>query len=257
MSPPGDAFDAKAFFERLAPAEQCLTLFDHLPRAYLFVKDHRSRFVKVNPAFLSLHGIERASSVIGRTDFDFHPPAMAAQYVEEDRRVMDLGVPLPDQVWLVMGHGRFPHWFVSTKLPLRDRSGRSCGIAGVMRPYDHAGVAPAEYQRLTAAMEFVHTHFREKIAVEELAACAHLSVSQLQREFRRLFAMTPLEYVTRVRLMMARRQLEVTADPVGTIALDCGFYDQSHFTKIFRERTGLAPLAYRRRFSKTAFPQQA
>jgi len=235
MSPPGDAFDAKAFFERLAPAEQCLTLFDHLPRAYLFVKDHRSRFVKVNPAFLSLHGIERASSVIGRTDFDFHPPAMAAQYVEEDRRVMDLGVPLPDQVWLVMGHGRFPHWFVSTKLPLRDRSGR----------------------RLTAAMEFVHTHVREKIAVEELAACAHLSVSQLQREFRRLFAMTPLEYVTRVRLMMARRQLEVTADPVGTIALDCGFYDQSHFTKIFRERTGLAPLAYRRRFSKTAFPQQA
>ena len=83
-------------------------------------------------------------------------------------------------------------------------------------------------------------------SLADLAARAHLSASQLQREFRRLFGMTPGDYILKIRLHMARRELEQTDRPVGRIALDCGFYDQSHFTRSFRSDTGLRPLDYGR-----------
>ena len=41
----------------------------------------------------------------------------------------------------------------------------------------------------------------------------------------------------------------VVAAPAGQIALDCGFYDQSHFNRAFRAATGLRPLEYRKRFA--------
>jgi len=96
----------------------------------------------------------------------------------------------------------------------------------------------------------VLAHHRERLTVAELAGMANLSVSQLQREFRRLFNMSPGDYLIRVRLLVARRQLEETHLPVGEIALDCGFYDQSHFNRAFRQQVGLTPRAYRKRFMR-------
>lgn len=224
-------------------------MFDVLPEVYLFIKDREHRYVKVNRSECALHGCADERAMVGKTDFDFHPPALASQYVEEDRRVMAAGQPLIDQVWLVRGADGMPRWYVSSKFPVRGPNGAVIGIAGVMRPYDRAGGAPGDYQRLTRACEFVLAHYGERIAVADIAKCAHLSASQLQREFRRLFDMSLGDYVLRVRLIMARRRLETTAVTVGRIALDCGFYDQSHFTRAFRAETGLSPREYRLRFA--------
>lgn len=224
--------------------------FDVLPDVYLFVKDRRHRFVRVNRSELALHGCTDETQILGRSDFDFHPPALAAQYVEEDRRVMESGRPLLNQVWLVRSADGTPRWYLSSKFPLRGRRRVVIGVAGVMRPYDRAGQAPGDYQRLTRVCEHVLAHYGERITVGQLAARAHLSASQLQREFRRLFGMSLGHYLLRVRLIMARRRLEDTSAAVGEIALECGFYDQSHFTKAFRAATGLKPLDYRRRFAR-------
>jgi AraC-like DNA-binding protein len=224
-------------------------LFDHVPGVYLFIKDREHRFVKVNRGTLQLHACETEDEMLGFTDFDFHPPAFASQYTEEDRRVMESRRTLSDQVWLVTGADGMPHWYLSTKIPLIGIAGDVIGIAGVMRPFNHTGEAPGEYRRLTPALEFVLEHFGDRVTVDDIAKRAHLSVSHLQREFQRIFGMTPSDYLLRVRLLMARRRLEQTNEPIGKLALDCGFYDQSHFTRAFRRATGLRPLDYRRRFS--------
>lgn len=238
------------FFAGLSEWRQLLELFDHLPRVYLFMKDAKGRFMKANRSELVLHGLTDESQIIGRTDYDFHPPAMAAQYVEEDARVMKSGEALCDQVWLVLSHDKMPRWYLCTKIPLRDHAGKSWGIAGVMRPFDHSGPSPSHYSRLTPVMEFVLANYGQPVEVAELAKLAHLSVSQFQREFRKLFGMSAGEYLLKVRLLIARRRLEDTAEPVGQIALDCGFYDQSHFNRTFRAKMGMAPLGYRKRFRR-------
>jgi AraC-like DNA-binding protein len=228
-------------------AVQALDLFDALPDVFLFVKNRESRFVKFNKAWLTMHGCATAADALGKTDYDYHPPALAAQYVAEDERVMRSGKPLCDQAWLVPDHTGMPRWYLCTKLPLFDADGTVSGLAGVLRPFDHAGNAPDEYRRLTPAMEYVLAHYRRPISVADLARRAELSASQLQREFRRLFGMSVGDYVLRLRLLMAHRRLRETADAIGRIAADCGFYDQSHFTRAFKAHTGLAPQQYRRR----------
>lgn len=244
--PPASTAD---FFRRVSNPAVFTELFDVLPHIFLFVKDRRHRYVRVNRALLALHGCREEAEMLGRTDFDFNPPTLAAQYVDEDRRVLSTRRPLIDQVWLVQSADGMPRWYISSKFPLLGPRGAVIGLAGVMRLYDHAGSAPGDYRRLTRACEYVLAHYAHPIAIADLASRAHLSASQLQREFRRLFGMNPGDYILRVRLLIARRQLEESSTPVGQIALDCGFYDQSHFTRAFRAATGLSPLAYRRRFA--------
>lgn len=227
-------------------AAQVLTLFDSLPDVCLFVKDRQSRFVTGNRAWLSMHGCRTAGQIAGKSDADFHPAALAAQYVAEDRRVMKSGRPLRDQAWLVRDHAGMPRWYLCTKIPLVDRRGVVTGLAGILRPFDHAGNAPDEYERLTPVMEHVTTHYGRPITLAGLARLAGISISQLQRDFRRLFNISPGEYVLWTRLMMARRRLEESTETIGRIARDCGFYDQSHFTRAFKRHTGMPPLEFRR-----------
>lgn len=230
------------------PATLAFALFDHLPDTYLFVKDQFHRFVHVNSALARLEGCQDASGMLGRTDFDFHPPTLAAQYVAEDERVMARRQPLIDQLWLVPAADGVPLWYRSTKVPLIAADNTVIGIAGVMRPAAQAGRPPEDYARIAKALDLVQRRHGERLAVSDLARSAGLSISQLQREFLRLLGLTPSAYITKVRVLMARRALERSDRAVGTIALDLGFYDQSHFTRVFRQQTGLTPLAYRQRF---------
>jgi hypothetical protein len=180
----------RAFFACCPQAKSVMQLFDALPQTYFFAKDRESRFVKVNAAWLALHGLASDAEALGTNDYDYHPPALAAQYVAEDQRVMRSGRPLRDQAWLVADHTGLPQWYLCTKLPLVGPDGGVAGIAGVLRPFDHAGHAPDEYRRLTPVLEHVVANFRRRLAVTDLARRSGLSPSQLQREFRRLFNMT-------------------------------------------------------------------
>ena len=93
---------------------------------------------------LVLKAVKSQAEIIGKTDFDFHPPMLASQHVEEDNRVMSTGSPLIDQIRLVTGADRMPRWYLSSKIPLRGRDRKVAGLAGVLRPYDGAGPSPGD-----------------------------------------------------------------------------------------------------------------
>jgi AraC-like DNA-binding protein len=236
------------FFASLAKPISLLDLFEFLPDVYMYVKDLDGRYMRVNRVACQVMGAPDQASVIGKNDFDFFPPAVASQYVDEDRRVIEVGKPLTNQVWLVPGAAGVPRWYLCNKIPLFDREGHIMGIAGVKRPYEHAGAAPTGYARLLRVVEFVTERFGQPIEVAELARLVDLSVSQLQREFGRLFGITPVQYIREVRVGVACHLLETSSQSLTSIAVHCGFYDQSHFTRQFKASTGLTPLDYRRRF---------
>jgi transcriptional regulator GlxA family with amidase domain len=71
-------------------------------------------------------------------------------------------------------------------------------------------------------------------------------VSALERRFKKHLKKTPHQYINEVRLDNARRLLRETDKPIGTIALETGFADHSHFTRAFTRRFGTAPSADRR-----------
>lgn len=239
---------ADEFFATLSRPDELLDLFDHLPGIYLYIKDATGRYVRANNVVSAVVGAATPAALVGRTDFDFFPPAIAAQYAAEDRRVIAADRPLANQVWLVPGSDGLPHLYLCNKIPLHDRTGRVAGLAGVKRPYEHAAGHVAGYGRLLKVVAFVTARFQEPIEVADLAAEAGLSVSHLQREFVRHFGITPTNYVREVRIGMARHLLETSDLSISRVALDCGFYDQSHFNRHFKALTGLAPRQYRQRF---------
>lgn len=240
------AFDADPLRRLFIPS---LPLLDLLPDVYCYAKDAHHRFVLANQAQWRMHGCHGEEGMLGRTDHDFTTPTLARQYIAEDRLVMQSGQPVLHQVWLVPDASGSPFWYVSSKLPLFDADEKVIGIAGVMRPYERSGAAPEEYRRLLPAVEFAQTRYGEPLGVPELAKRAGLSASQFQREFRRVFGRTPAAWLLEVRIQAARHRLEHSNQPLSAIALDCGFHDQSHFTKRFKTATGLVPRAYRMRFA--------
>jgi AraC family transcriptional regulator len=71
----------------------------------------------------------------------------------------------------------------------------------------------------------------------------------LARGFRRAFDCTVGDRIRRLRVEHATRALTETTDPLSLIALNAGFYDQPHFTNVFRRYMGMTPAEYRARRS--------
>jgi PAS domain S-box-containing protein len=237
-----------AFFQELRGAIDIIRLLDWTPELHFFAKDRQGRFMAVNRASLMRHGLSSEDEIIGKTDFDFHPPSMAAAYVEEDRRVMESGKPLPDQHWLVFDVTGAQRWFLSTKQPLFGHSGKVVGVAGLMRPLANSPIFSASYNELTPAVDWVLQHYGERILVTELARRTKISVSQFERKFKNLFGMSPTRYITIARINAARAKLAQGAESVGDVAHACGFYDQSQFCRVFKRETGVTPKDYRNFF---------
>ena len=227
-----------------------MALFDHLEGVHFYAKDAESRFMAVNRESLVRHGIGSEREIVGKTDFDFHPPVMAASYVEEDRRVMASRQALPKQIWLVHDHLLIQRWYQSTKVPLFGAAGEVVGLAGAMQPVELIRPGENAFKELTPAVDYVLEHYGERVRIEALAAMVGLSMSQFDRTFRRLFRMTPSQYVVRVRINAARSLLSQTSMAVGEVAAECGFYDQSQLARLFKRATGMSPTAYRGRFSE-------
>ena len=236
------------FFKSLANPRHLLELFDFIPGVYMYIKDADGRYVRANRVVCDVVGVPEPANLVGKTDFDFFPPAIATQYVAEDQRVIRSGEPLANQVWLVPGRNGVPRVCLCSKIPLLDRSSRVVGIAGIKRPYELSDDGSSGHSRLMSVVAFVTERYAQDIEVADMADHVMLSVSQLQREFSTYFGISPNRYLREVRIGVARHLVESTDLAMSQIAIECGFYDQSHFTRHFKASTGLTPLKYRMRF---------
>ena len=93
----------------------------------------------------------------------------------------------------------------------------------------------------------LHEEFLDPPSVVELASEAEVHPVHLARVFRARHGCTLAEYVRRLRIEYACAALSTTVVPLSTLALDMGFSDQAHFTRRFKEVTGLTPGSYRTR----------
>lgn len=236
----------KEFCDQLSEGSRFIELFAFLPDVYFFCKDREGRFVFANNAEAEAFGVDSVDEIIGKTDFDFFEPRLAERYLEEDRQVMETGIAVDNKAWLVPNRQGELNWYLSSKLPLYSSTGEVIGIAGVMRDLSITGDVFDPYREFTEVLSYVQNNFREPIEVKSLARIAGMSVSSLERKFRKLFDLSPMQYVVQVRLEAAEEELLHTSRSVGEIAIECGFYDQSHLTRHFKSARQMTPLQFRR-----------
>lgn len=122
-------------------------------------------------------------------------------------------------------------------------------MAAMVRRHSHADPRGPRLGRESGAVARVRRkiddEFSQDLTLKELASEAGFSRFHLLRAFRREVGITPHAYLTGRRVAAAKALL-AGPQALSAVALSCGFYDQSHFTRAFKSWTGLTPGQYRR-----------
>lgn len=218
--------------------------FRHVPEIGFFVKNLEGRFVRANSNFIKLCWQKKEEDLLGRRDLNFFDPKCAAIYMDDDRKVFFTGKEINNhcEPKPYGKSGGDPKGFIlTTKIPVRNGEGKVLGLMGIIRDIGEASQHFEAIQSFGPVIDYLDRLQDETVEIPKLAAMVGMSVSGFGREFKRVFGMTPSAYCNQLRLRRARSQVISTRMPMGEIALENGFYDQSHFTKRFTAMFGIAP----------------
>lgn len=236
------------FLRALAPESQFYRLLDHLPGISFFAKNSRYQIVCANQHFVESLGFQYETDLIGKEDFDLFPIRLAENFRRDDQQVLTTGEARLNLVELFFNSQGIPDWFITNKLPVRDRQGRVIGIMGTTQSYSHASQTVHPYHQIERALTYIREHFRERITVEELASMVHLSTRQLHRKFVETFGVSPQTFIMKLRIQAACDALQHEDAQIIDVATALGFCDQSSFTQHFHRHVGITPLKYQRQF---------
>ena len=239
------AASQQAFLRQVAGV-QIVRLFDLLPDVSFFIKDRKCRFIALNRRGCEYCGVASEREAFGRTDHDFFSRRRAEEYARDDLAVMDSGQAIVNRIESAPEAEGSSRLVMTSKLPLRDASGRVIGLAGFSRQVEQVRERPGAVAKFAKVIEHLHERPHENLPGSELASMVGLSPSQFDRTFRKTFGTSPRQYLLRIRAEAACRRLAESDETVASIALECGFYDHAHFTRSFRQILGVTPSAYRR-----------
>jgi AraC-like DNA-binding protein len=202
----------------------------------------------VNQTLVERCGRRDKRELIGRRADEIFPSPFGRIYREQDERVVRNGDAILNQLELHFYPSGARGWCLTNKLSLRDRAGGVAGLVGISKDLQAANERGEDYSRVARAVQRIQENYGEPLRVKDLAAHARLSSYQFDQRIRKIFHLTAGQLVQKVRMEAAVRRLRQTNRSVASVALDCGYSDQSAFTRQFRQTVGLSPSAYRREF---------
>lgn len=237
-----------AFLENVRTDRHFFVLFNQMDEVLFFAKDREGRLWAGNQALLERYHLREESELWGKTDFELLPPSMAQKFREDDLRILASGEPMLDILEIYPDADGIPAWFLTNKLPICTPSNEVIGVMGTIHPYmAYRGLQP-RLRDIAEALTYMREHFAEEIAIPDLAKMSGLSLRQFERKFKALMRMTPQQFLMRSRVHAACEALRETMRSIGDVALECGFYDQSSFTRHFGRHIGMTPLQYRKKY---------
>lgn len=107
-----------------------------------------------------------------------------------------------------------------------------------------------EDEPIKKAQEFIENNVTEKISVEELSSKFAIGRRHFERRFKKATNNTPAEYIQRVKIEVAKKQLESSTKNVNEVMYEVGYVDNKAFRTIFKKITGLSPAEYRNKYNK-------
>ena len=228
------------FLQNVIGIEQILSMFDLLTDVIFWIKDTKSQVVYANRRFVEHIGMHTLSQVIGKSDLAFFPPHIAKQFITDDQSVMS-GNVITDRLELnILKLGEFA-WFCTSKRPLFDSQNNIIGSYGFTRLLSKASQVLSSIDAIKAPVEYVRENFHRDLRIEDLAKLAFISVSALERRFKKYLFKTPKQFINEIRLENARRMLIETRLPIADVAYRCGFSEHSYFSRQFRLMFGTLP----------------
>jgi AraC-like DNA-binding protein len=215
-------------------------LFDCLPDLVFFIKNSRGEYTVVNQTLVERCGKRKKADLIGRTPDEVFPAPLGRSYQTQDEQVLRRGEPVRDQLELHFYANGRRGWCITNKFPMQG------GLFGFSRDLQTVNERSEDYSQVAEAVRCIHTQYDQPLKVKDLARRAGLSVYQFDRRMRRIFRITAGQLIQKTRMEEAMRRLRETDTSIADIASECGYSDQSAFTRRFRETIGMSPSEFRR-----------
>ena len=225
-------------------ARTFVELVGGLPQVLGCVKSTDGLYLWANTGFGNRLGL-LVEQIIGSTVEELFPVEFARSYAEQDALVLATGRPLQHHLELIVRADGKIGWYVTSKSRLLAQDSSVWGLA--VLSIDLQSQLESAHSGLARTIAAVRADVGHPWRIPELAAIAGLSAKQLERLSRRTLGISPQRLVQRLRLEHAVQLITTTDATLGQVSAECGFYDQSSFTKQFRAVLGLTPGAYRRR----------
>lgn len=105
-------------------------------------------------------------------------------------------------------------------------------------------------EAIKTIQDHIEEHYSEKLSVEALAHQAAISNRNFVRRFKKATFNTPIEYIQRLRVEAAKKQLESSTMNVNQVMYKSGYKDTKAFRTVFKKYTGLTPLEYRGKYNR-------
>ncbi|MBK8504787.1 MAG: helix-turn-helix transcriptional regulator [Saprospiraceae bacterium] len=94
--------------------------------------------------------------------------------------------------------------------------------------------------------DVMQTNFAYNLSLAEYARLTCKSIPTFQRDFKKIFNETPAKWVMKKRLNKAAELLKNTSMSISDIGFECGFENQTHFSRVFKEKKGGSPMQFRK-----------
>ncbi|MEY3805376.1 MAG: hypothetical protein RIR69_188 [Actinomycetota bacterium] len=215
------------------------------PGVMVCAKSADLTYVLVNQAFADRTFMDSPGDVIGKRAHDVFPAELVDTYEAQDRLVLTTGRMLTNELEAVTGKNGEIGWHLTSKSRWTNPSGEIGGLVSITVDLRTPFSAAAPHASLLLAVNEARLRFRENITVADMASKAELSIPQLERLANRVLGLSPKQLVMRFRLEEALKLLDTSSMSLGEIALACGYYDQSSFTRHFKRVVGWSPSGWR------------
>ena len=93
-------------------------------------------------------------------------------------------------------------------------------------------------------LKWIDDHYAEKIDLNDLSTVCRLNKKYLCHSFKEITGDTPINYINKIRIENACRELKSTHKTITEIAVENGFNDPSYFARIFKKEKGVSPKNY-------------
>jgi AraC family transcriptional regulator len=215
--------------------------------------DHGNGRVDVIPAFLSHQSnwdqdiefsvIAICPTLLNQTTQDWMPREieLIPQFSIDDPVIQQLALALKLEIQTGCRSGRL--YGESLGTALASRLAANYAVSKPALGFKSNGLSPSQLEQV---MDYIKANLTDDISILDLAKLTHMSESHFSRSFKQSVGIAPYQYLMQQRVERAKELLKQRSIVISTIALDCGFANQTHLTKVFRQMTGMTPKAYQK-----------
>lgn len=229
-------------------------LLQTLPNVVFFIKNTHAEYCFANDTLLRRLNQKTLKDIEGKTSEQVFMTEWGKIYTEQDKTVISTGKSISNQLELHAYTSGELGWCITNKMPIYDTQNRIIAMMGVSIDIEtNHNNNPSLNKKIILINQYIDENLEHLIKMQDLESISGLSTAKIERYFKKLFQVTPSQYIQKKRIERAIELLNQSYS-ITDISNRCGYSDHSAFTRQFKQVIGLSPSEFKATLSKSKLP---